>query len=147
MEARFELLCALPLRARGHHSLSRRLGDASQPDATRASLWRSLGADCTIHQVCTIGAGPRASGATIGDHVIIGWHLSTGAVTIGDGATIAPNSPVIPDVPAGATATGVPARILPATASMKTLVHAARCCMQLEIDLTIFSRGGGLPTL
>jgi serine O-acetyltransferase len=70
-----------------------------------------IGADCTIHHVCTIGAGPRAGGATIGDHVVIGCHSAIiGAVTIGDGATVAPNSLVISDVPAGATAMGVPAR-------------------------------------
>ena len=73
-----------------------------------------IGADCAIHHVCTIGAGPRATGATIGDHVLIGCHSSIiGAITVGDGATIAANSLVISDVPAGATAMGVPARILP----------------------------------
>jgi serine O-acetyltransferase len=70
-----------------------------------------IGADCTIHQVCTIGAGPRSGGATIGDHVVIGCHSSiNGAVTIGDGAIIAPNSLVISDVPGGTTVMGVPAR-------------------------------------
>jgi serine O-acetyltransferase len=74
-----------------------------------------IGADCAIHHVCTIGAGPRPGGATIGDHVHIGCHTSIiGAVTIGDGAMIAANSLVISDVPPGATAMGVPARILPA---------------------------------
>jgi serine O-acetyltransferase len=71
-----------------------------------------IGADCTINHICTIGAGPRAGGATIGDHVVIGCHSCIiGAVTIGDGAMVAPNSLVISDVPAGATAMGVPARI------------------------------------
>jgi serine O-acetyltransferase len=74
-----------------------------------------IGADCAIHHVCTIGAGPRPGGATIGDHVHIGCHSSIiGAVTVGDGAMIAANSLVISDVPPGATAMGVPARILPA---------------------------------
>jgi serine O-acetyltransferase len=74
-----------------------------------------IGADCAIHHVCTIGAGPRPGGATIGDHVYIGCHTSIiGAVTVGDGAMIAAGSLVISDVPAGATAMGVPARILPA---------------------------------
>ena len=73
-----------------------------------------IGADCAIHHVCTIGAGPRPGGATIGDHVFIGCHSSIiGAVTVGDGATIAASTLVITDVPAGATAMGVPARILP----------------------------------
>ena len=74
-----------------------------------------IGARCDMHHVCTIGAAPGgASGATIGDNVYIGCHSSIiGAVTIGDGATIAANTLVISDVPAGATAIGVPARILP----------------------------------
>jgi serine O-acetyltransferase len=73
-----------------------------------------IGADCAIHGVCTIGAGPRPGGAVIGDHVFIGCHASIiGAVTIGDDATVAANSLVISDVPAGCTAIGVPAKILP----------------------------------
>ena len=73
-----------------------------------------MGADCTIHHGCTIGAGPRPGGAIIGDHVYISCQASIiGAVTIGDGAVIAANSLVIDNVPAGATAIGVPARILP----------------------------------
>jgi serine O-acetyltransferase len=74
-----------------------------------------IGADCSIHQGCTIGAGPRPGGAVIGDHVYISCNSSIiGAVTIGDGAVIAANTLVIGDVPAGTTAIGVPARILPA---------------------------------
>jgi serine O-acetyltransferase len=68
--------------------------------------------------MCTIGAGPRAGGATIGDHVYIGCHSSIiGAVTIGDDAMIAANSLVISDVPAGVTAIGVPAKMLPKVSS------------------------------
>ena len=75
----------------------------------------TIGADCAIHGACTVGAGPRPGGAVIGDHVFIGCQASIiGAVTIGNGATIAANSLVITDVPAGCTAIGVPARILPA---------------------------------
>lgn len=75
-----------------------------------------IGVDCCLHHVCTIGAGRDPGGAIIGDHVWIGCHSSIiGPVTIGDGATIAANSLVISNVPAGATALGVPARILPGT--------------------------------
>lgn len=74
-----------------------------------------IGADCAIHHVCTIGAGPIPGGAVIGDHVFISCHSTIlGAVTIGDGAIVAANSLVISNIPAGATAIGVPARILPA---------------------------------
>ncbi len=73
-----------------------------------------IGADCALHHVCTIGAGVRPGGATIGDHVLIACHSCIlGPVTIGDGAIIAASSLVIENVPAGATAIGVPARILP----------------------------------
>jgi serine O-acetyltransferase len=77
-----------------------------------------MGADCCLQHVCTIGAGTAPGGATIGDHVWIGCHSSiVGPVNIGDGATIAANSLVIYDIPAGATAIGVPAKILPGARS------------------------------
>jgi len=80
----------------------------------RVRAGTKIGADCALHHVCTIGAGPQIGVANIGDHVLISCHSSIiGAVTIGDNATVAANSLVIADVPAGATAVGVPARILP----------------------------------
>ena len=73
----------------------------------------TIGVDCTLSQINTIGA--RASGRPkIGDHVYIAPHACIlGAVTIGDGATIAACSLVLSHVPAGHTALGVPARIVP----------------------------------
>ncbi len=73
-----------------------------------------IGADCALHHMSTIGAGPRPGAAQIGDHVFIGCHSSViGPVTIGNGAMIAANSLVISNVPAGFTAIGVPAKMLP----------------------------------
>ena len=73
-----------------------------------------IGADCALHDGCTIGAGPRPGGAVIGDHVYIGCHSSIiGAVAIGNDAMVAANSLVITTSPAGCTAIGVPAKILP----------------------------------
>jgi serine O-acetyltransferase len=72
----------------------------------------TIGVDCTLSQINTIGAG--ASGPKIGDHVYIAPHACIlGAATIGDGATIAACSLVLSNVPAGQTALGVPARIVP----------------------------------
>jgi serine O-acetyltransferase len=74
-----------------------------------------IGADCSIYHGCTIGAGPQPGGATVGDHVYIACNSSIiGAVTIGDSSVIAANTLVVDNVPAGTTAIGVPARILPA---------------------------------
>jgi serine O-acetyltransferase len=88
-----------------------------------------IGADCALHHVCTIGAGPRPGGAVIGDHVYIGCHSSIiGAVTIGDKATIAANSLVLSDVPAGCTAIGVPAKmILPIKAQAAPSIVESVC--------------------
>lgn len=69
-----------------------------------------IGADCGIHQVCTIGAGSRPGAPSIGDHVMIGCHSCIlGPVNVGDRAKIGAGAVVISDVPAGATVVGVPA--------------------------------------
>jgi serine O-acetyltransferase len=73
-----------------------------------------IGVGCTLSQVCSIGAGLASGRPKIGDYVYIAPHACIlGSVTIGDGATIAACSLVLSDVPAGQTAIGVPARIVP----------------------------------
>lgn len=73
--------------------------------------WAKLGADCAIHQVCSIGAGSKPGGPAIGDHVMLGCHSCVlGSVTVGDRAIIGAGAVVVTDIPAGCTAVGVPAR-------------------------------------
>ena len=75
-----------------------------------------IGDDCIIRQGVTIGNrhinNPLAA-PVIGNRVNIGAGAKIlGAVHIGDDAEIGANAVVIKDVPAGAIAVGVPARIL-----------------------------------
>lgn len=74
----------------------------------------TIGADCAIHQVTTIGAGSKPGRPTIGDHVYLGAHVCVlGPVTIGDFAKIGAGAVVITDIPAHASAVGIPARFKP----------------------------------
>lgn len=74
-----------------------------------------IGANLQVHQGVTVGwdyQGHRRP--IIGDGVFIGAGAKVlGAITVGDGALIGANAVVVCDVPAGATAVGIPARVLP----------------------------------
>jgi serine O-acetyltransferase len=73
-----------------------------------------IGDRCGIQQDVVIGTTVERRGAPIiGDDVFIGAGAKIlGPVRIGDNVRIAANSLVIKDVPANATAVGVPARIM-----------------------------------
>jgi serine O-acetyltransferase len=73
-----------------------------------------IGPNCLISQQVTIGVGgPKPGAPVIGGHVDIGAGAKIlGGVTIGDHARIGANAVVLEDVPSGATAVGVPARIV-----------------------------------
>jgi serine O-acetyltransferase len=75
-----------------------------------------IGDDCIIRQGVTIGnrhLNDPLAAPIIGNRVNIGAGAKIlGAVRIGDDAEIGANAVVIKDVPAGAVAVGVPARIL-----------------------------------
>ena len=71
-----------------------------------------IGPNCLIFQQVTIG---RKNGGVpnLGGHVDVGAGAKIlGAISIGSHATIGANSVVVCDVPLGATAVGVPAKIL-----------------------------------
>ncbi|HEY2484191.1 MAG TPA: hypothetical protein VGI36_03540 [Candidatus Binataceae bacterium] len=73
-----------------------------------------IGPNCLISQQVTIGVGgPKLGAPVVGGHVDIGAGAKIlGGVTIGDHARIGANAVVLEDVPSGATAVGVPARIV-----------------------------------
>jgi serine O-acetyltransferase len=78
-----------------------------------------MGERCSLSQGVTIGVlgGDRLGVPRLGNDVYVGAGAKIlGPVTIGDGAIIGANAVVLEDVPAGATAVGVPARVIPARA-------------------------------
>jgi serine O-acetyltransferase len=76
-----------------------------------------IGPNCLIFQQVTLGIGGRLPGCPVlGGHVDVGAGAKIlGGVTIGDHAKIGANAVVLDDVPSGATAVGVPARIVYST--------------------------------
>ena len=75
-----------------------------------------VGDDCTLYHQVTLGGTSWNEGKrhpTLGKGVVVGAGAKIlGPLSIGDGARIGSNAVVVKDVPAGATAVGIPARIL-----------------------------------
>jgi serine O-acetyltransferase len=72
-----------------------------------------MGENCTIIANVTIGLRNNHEFPTIGDNVFIGAGARVlGGIQVGDGAKIGANAVVIQDIPAGATAVGIPARVV-----------------------------------
>jgi serine O-acetyltransferase len=76
-----------------------------------------IGDDCTIYQGVTLGGTSLYKGVkrhpTLGKGVVISAGANVlGGFTVGDGARVGSNAVVLKEIPAGATAVGVPARIL-----------------------------------
>lgn len=73
-----------------------------------------IGADCTLRQGVTIGN--RVEGGpvpVIGNRVEFGAYAQVlGGITLGDDTKVGAMSVVLTDVPPGATAVGVPARVI-----------------------------------
>lgn len=71
-----------------------------------------IGINCCIFQQVTLGTQPSGT-PRVGAHVEIGAGARIlGGVTIGNHAKIGANAVVVHDVPEGATAVGIPARII-----------------------------------
>lgn len=77
-----------------------------------------IGDDCTLYHGVTLGGTSWNKGKrhpTLGRSVVVGAGAKIlGPITVGDGARIGSNAVVVKEVPAGATAIGIPARIVEA---------------------------------
>jgi serine O-acetyltransferase len=84
-----------------------------------------VGDDCTIYQGVTLGGTSLTRGAkrhpTLGRDVVVGAGAKVlGPFTVGDGARIGSNAVVVREVPPGATAVGIPARIISEQGEMQS---------------------------
>ncbi len=80
-----------------------------------------IGDDCTLYHGVTLGGTSWNKGKrhpTLGKGVVVGAGAKIlGPILIGEGARIGSNAVVVKEVPAGATAIGIPARIVEAEAT------------------------------
>jgi serine O-acetyltransferase len=80
-----------------------------------------IGDDCTLYHGVTLGGTSWNKGKrhpTLEKGVVVGAGAKIlGPITIGEGARIGSNAVVVKEVPAGATAIGIPARIIAAEAA------------------------------
>lgn len=87
--------------------------------------YAEIGDDCVIHQDVTIGnrrADRPLDAPRLGNRVMVGAGAKLlGAVQVGDDAQIGANAVVCHDVPAGAMAVGVPARVVRGVLSVEAV--------------------------
>src|SRR6187402_3219739 len=90
-----------------------------------------IGEGCTIYQGVTLGGTSLTKGAkrhpTLGRNVVVGAGAKIlGGFTVGDNASVGSNAVVTKPVPEGATAVGIPARIIQADDSKRREAAAAK---------------------
>jgi len=79
-----------------------------------------LGVNCMVFQQVTIGMRSDDGVPWIGGHVDIGAGAKVlGPVRVGDHASIGANAVVLDNIPEGATAVGIPARVISAKAGAR----------------------------
>src|SRR5512137_1117488 len=87
-----------------------------------------IGDDVTLYHGVTLGGTSWKEGKrhpTLGNGVVVGAGAKIlGPIVIGDGAKIGSNAVVVKEVPAGATAAGIPARILDEEQKQKPVFNA-----------------------
>ncbi len=89
-----------------------------------------VGDDCTLYHGVTLGGTTWNKGKrhpTLKSGVVIGAGAKVlGPITVGEGAKIGSNAVVVKDVPAGATAVGIPAKIIESEREQAREAHAEK---------------------
>ena len=90
-----------------------------------------VGDECTLYHGVTLGGTSLAKGAkrhpTLGKGVIVAAGAKVlGGFTVGDGARVGSNAVLLQPVPPGATAVGIPARIVVKSADAQREEQAAK---------------------
>ena len=98
-----------------------------------------VGDGCTIYQGVTLGGTTLYRGTkrhpTLGAGVVVGAGAKIlGGFTVGDGARIGSNAVVVKEVPAGATVTGIPGRIVEGAEAREAARFAAYAVVQDQTD-------------
>ncbi|HLI61608.1 MAG TPA: serine acetyltransferase [Solirubrobacteraceae bacterium] len=117
---RDQLMCILLKRLyAGQHGVEIRCADIGPGFALGhgqgAVVWAErIGRDCTIYQQVTVGLsdGTLRSLPVLGDRVWLWPGARVIGASVGADATVGANAVVLDDVPVGATAVGIPARVL-----------------------------------
>jgi serine O-acetyltransferase len=89
-----------------------------------------VGDDCTLYHGVTLGGTSWNQGKrhpTLGRAVVVGAGAKIlGPILVGDGAKVGSNAVVVRDIPAGATAVGIPARIVTGDQALRREQQAAK---------------------
>ena len=89
-----------------------------------------IGNDCTLYHGVTLGGTSWNKGKrhpTLGRAVVLGAGAKIlGPILVGDGAKVGSNAVVVRDVPAGATAIGIPARIVTGDDALRREAQATK---------------------
>lgn len=101
-----------------------------------------IGDDCTLYHGVTLGGTSWNKGKrhpTLLPGVVIGAGAKVlGPITVGEGAKIGSNAVVVKDVPPGATAVGIPARIIEGERDLQREEHAAK------LGFSAYALGGNM---